>query len=62
MNNPDYADVIRAGDVADYCDLLWRKGVGDASRPELAGPEGPEPCGLRPTGSIAIAKGREALR
>jgi hypothetical protein len=41
--------------VGGYCELLWRKGVGDYALPPLCGPDGLSPCGsqAKPAGAIA---------
>jgi hypothetical protein len=36
----DYAAAVRAGDVIDFCDLIWTNAL---SRTGLGGPDGPEP-------------------
>jgi hypothetical protein len=57
-----YSDAIRAGDVADFCELIWRKSVGDCgSRTGLGGAEAPEPVKPSPPSAPShIAKEREA--
>jgi hypothetical protein len=43
--------------IEGYPDWPFRR-LGDACRPALDGPEGPEPCGLGASRVIAIAGGR----
>jgi hypothetical protein len=55
-----YSDAIRAGDVADFCELIWRKSVGDLAAPTVATRE-PSLKKSRPSGRVStIAKEREA--
>jgi hypothetical protein len=51
-----YSDAIRAGDVADFCELIWRKSVGDLAAPTVATRE-PSLKKSRPSGRVStIAK------
>jgi hypothetical protein len=57
-----YSDAIRGNDVADFCELIIRKSVGDCgSRTGLGGPDGPEPVKPSPPSAPShIAKENEA--
>jgi hypothetical protein len=44
--------------VGGYCELLWRKGVGDAASPPLCGPEGLSQSSLSQAKPAAAIAGR----
>jgi hypothetical protein len=52
-----YSDAIRGNDVADFCELIWRKSVGDLAEPTVATRE-PSLKKSRPCGRVStIARG-----